>query len=174
MFYGVQLPHVWHFTHGQACMWLYGLEPYMVSHHPAKFGGYRHCVCGDMFLIVQGQDSLVKIRHYCLSLKYMAYLSDITKFYTIKRTLTITFTKLPNKKGLILVTRFPGNKCWNIDKKNFCQSITKTPTRRKKKTTTQAIAWWDFHAVLRKQDKNKTKNKEIQKARQTLLLCVCE
>ena len=72
MFYGVQLPHVWHFTHGQACMWFYGLEPYMVSHHPAKFGGYRHCVCGDMFLIVQRQDSLAKIRHYCLSLKYMA------------------------------------------------------------------------------------------------------
>ena len=26
MFYGVQLPHVWHFTHGQACLKLRGLE----------------------------------------------------------------------------------------------------------------------------------------------------
>ena len=30
----------------------------MVSHHPAKFGGHRHCGSGDtMFLVVEGQDS---------------------------------------------------------------------------------------------------------------------
>ena len=30
----------------------------MVSHHPAKFGGYRHCGNGDMMvLVVEGQDS---------------------------------------------------------------------------------------------------------------------
>ena len=29
----------------------------MVSHHPAKFGGHRHCSSGDMFLVVQEQYS---------------------------------------------------------------------------------------------------------------------
>ena len=30
----------------------------MVSHHPAKFGGYRHgSDSGNMFLVVGGQDS---------------------------------------------------------------------------------------------------------------------
>ena len=25
----------------------------MVNHHPAKFGGHRHCGSGDMFLVVR-------------------------------------------------------------------------------------------------------------------------
>ena len=29
----------------------------MVSHHAAKFGGHRHCGSGDMFLVVEGEDS---------------------------------------------------------------------------------------------------------------------
>ena len=30
----------------------------MVSHHPAKFGGYRYCGSGDMmFVVVEGQDT---------------------------------------------------------------------------------------------------------------------
>ena len=30
----------------------------MVSHHPAKFGGHKHCGSGDMMLLViEGQDS---------------------------------------------------------------------------------------------------------------------
>ena len=30
----------------------------MVSHHPAKFSGHRHCVSRDiMFIVVEGQDS---------------------------------------------------------------------------------------------------------------------
>ena len=30
----------------------------MVRHHPAKFGGHRHCGSGDMkFLVVDGPDS---------------------------------------------------------------------------------------------------------------------
>ena len=29
----------------------------MVSHHPAKFGGHRHCGNGDMFVVVEGQNS---------------------------------------------------------------------------------------------------------------------
>ena len=28
----------------------------MLSHHPAKFGGHRHCSGGDMFLVVEEQD----------------------------------------------------------------------------------------------------------------------
>ena len=29
----------------------------MVSHHPVKCCGHGHCVSGDMFLVVEGQDS---------------------------------------------------------------------------------------------------------------------
>ena len=29
-------------------MWLYGRELFIVSHHPAKFGGHRHCGSGDV------------------------------------------------------------------------------------------------------------------------------
>ena len=29
----------------------------MVSHHLSKFGGHKHCCSGDMFLVVQEQDS---------------------------------------------------------------------------------------------------------------------
>ena len=39
-------------------MWFCGWEPLMVNHHPAKFGGHRHCNSGDMmFPVVEGQDS---------------------------------------------------------------------------------------------------------------------
>ena len=47
----------------------------MVSNHPAKFGGQRHCSGGDMmFLVVEGQDSTCPCFncHFCLSLKRMA------------------------------------------------------------------------------------------------------
>ena len=43
----------------------------MVSHHPVKFGGHRHCGSGDiMFLVVEGRipDALASIRYYYLSL----------------------------------------------------------------------------------------------------------
>lgn len=31
----------------------------MVSHHPVKFGGHRHCDSGDMtVLVTEGQDAL--------------------------------------------------------------------------------------------------------------------
>ena len=29
----------------------------MVSHHPAKFGGHRHCSSGDMFLVAKEENS---------------------------------------------------------------------------------------------------------------------
>ena len=29
----------------------------MVVHHHSKCGGHSHCVDGDMFLVVEGQDS---------------------------------------------------------------------------------------------------------------------
>ena len=29
----------------------------MVSAHPVKFGSYKHCGSGDMFLVVEEQDS---------------------------------------------------------------------------------------------------------------------
>ena len=47
----------------------------MVSHHPANFGGHRHCGSGDMILIVvEGQipHALSQIRNHCSSVKHMA------------------------------------------------------------------------------------------------------
>ena len=46
----------------------------MVSHHPTKFGGHRHCDSGDMVLVVEGQDfSCSRLNGlYCLSLMRMA------------------------------------------------------------------------------------------------------
>ena len=38
-------------------MWLYGWEPLIVSHPPAKFGGHGHCGSGDLFLVVEEEDS---------------------------------------------------------------------------------------------------------------------
>ena len=35
-------------------------QPHMVSHQPAKFGGYKHGGIEDMFLVVEGQDSTFK------------------------------------------------------------------------------------------------------------------
>ena len=29
----------------------------MLRHHPAKFGGYRHCGSEDKFLVIEEQDS---------------------------------------------------------------------------------------------------------------------
>ena len=41
----------------------------MLSHHPAKFGGHRHCSGGDMFLVVEEQDitlrNLRRLIWYC-------------------------------------------------------------------------------------------------------------
>ena len=38
-------------------MWLDGWGPLIVSHHPAKFYGHKHCGAGGMFLIVEKHDS---------------------------------------------------------------------------------------------------------------------
>ena len=35
----------------------YGWEALMVSHHPANFGGHRHCGSGDMFLVAKEENS---------------------------------------------------------------------------------------------------------------------
>ena len=46
----------------------------MVSHHPAKYGGPRHCSSGDlMFLVVEEQDSTYCRLNspFCLSLKHL-------------------------------------------------------------------------------------------------------
>ena len=52
----------------------------MVSHHSAKFGGYRHFGGGDMILVVEEQDSTFSRLNppFCLFLncmvrKYMSY-----------------------------------------------------------------------------------------------------
>ena len=41
----------------QSVIWFYGLESVKVSHHPDKFGGYRHCGSGDItFLVAKEED----------------------------------------------------------------------------------------------------------------------
>lgn len=48
----------------------------MESDHTAKFGGHRHSNSGDMFLVVEEEDSRLSRFNYCLSLK------DITLNHT--------------------------------------------------------------------------------------------
>ena len=37
---------------------LMGMSPFMVNHHPAKFGAHGHCGSGDItFLMIEEQDS---------------------------------------------------------------------------------------------------------------------
>ena len=39
----------------QRVMRFYGWEPLIVSHHPAKFCGHRHCGSGDIaYVVVEG------------------------------------------------------------------------------------------------------------------------
>ena len=57
----------------QSFIWFYGREPLMASYHLAKFGGHRYFGVGDMFLVVEGQDSTCRyIQCYCLPLKHIA------------------------------------------------------------------------------------------------------
>ena len=47
------------FSFCQVTLWvkcLYGYKALMVCHHPAKFGGHRHCDSGYMFLWAEGKD----------------------------------------------------------------------------------------------------------------------
>ena len=55
----------------------------MVSYHPVKFGGQRHCGSGDtMVIVVEGQDSTQRRldRPLCLSLKHMAFHAPTQNF----------------------------------------------------------------------------------------------
>ena len=54
----------------------------MVSHHPAKFGGHRHCCNGDLFLVAEEEDSrcsrfsppsLFISKEYGLKAHYISY-----------------------------------------------------------------------------------------------------
>ena len=38
-------------------MWNYGWLPVVVSYHPVNFGGNKQCASGDMFLVVEEEDS---------------------------------------------------------------------------------------------------------------------
>ena len=46
----------------QSVLHLYGWEPLTISHHPAKFGGHRHCGSEDMFSMIEEQDSLHSLK----------------------------------------------------------------------------------------------------------------
>ena len=38
--------------HDLRVIWLYGQKSIKVNYHPAKFGGYRLCVSGDIMILV--------------------------------------------------------------------------------------------------------------------------
>ena len=85
-------------------MWLYRQEPITVSHHPAKFGGHRHCGSGDIILLlVEEQDStLARLNNVDHSLRnYDLHDSLITK---------------------INILRHPSNRFWSLSIycRNFC------------------------------------------------------
>ena len=68
-------------------------------------------------------------------------LRSYTQNFTIKRTLTKTFAKLPNKKSLIVVTRFLVKNDETLVKKTFASPLLKhRQEEREKTTTTLAIA----------------------------------
>ena len=52
----------------------------MINHHPAKCGGHRHCGSGDMFLVVERQDSICPRLN--LSLLFISKAHDISCSHT--------------------------------------------------------------------------------------------
>lgn len=91
----------------------------MVSHHPANFSGHRHKGGGDMFLVVEEQDSS-KIQYACLYLPLLLSLKLIVclRKFDIKRRFTKqTISGVSNEIIPILVTHVMGNNLYNIHKK---------------------------------------------------------
>ena len=72
-------------TRNQRVRWIYGWELFKLSHYPAKFGGYRHGGNGDMFLVVEEQDSTLSLN------------STITIFLWSACSVMVTYTKFYNK-----------------------------------------------------------------------------
>ena len=82
-------------------------EPIMVSHQPTKFGSPRHCIGGNMCLVVEKQDFTCS----CLILALLIFFKSIwhdgdlpdgmlclhIRNFTIKRTLTKTFASVSNE-----------------------------------------------------------------------------
>ena len=56
----------------------------MVSHHPAKFGGHRHCGSGDIMLLVAEEENSKCSRFnppYCLFVKDMGWKHSEISYY---------------------------------------------------------------------------------------------
>ena len=90
----------------------------MVSNHPAKFGGQRHCSGGDMmFLVVEGQDSTCP----CFNLPFLfiskahGMLSSHTKFQDVD----IIISRHVQGKTPILVIHIHKNNWQKLLKKHL-------------------------------------------------------
>ena len=83
----------------------------MVSYHPAKFDGHRHWVSGDMFLVVEEQDSSGS--HLNLPLLFITkahgMLCSHTRNFIITRTLVKMLPSVSNEISPIIVTHDLGN-----------------------------------------------------------------
>ena len=78
----------------------------IVSHHPAKFGGHRHCGSGDIiFLVVEEKDttSLLNSTNTIFS-KAHDIPSSHKEDFTMKIALTKVFANVCNENSPILVT----------------------------------------------------------------------
>ena len=117
----------------------------MVSHHPGKFGDYRHCGSGDIcFWLLKRKipDVLASIRHYCLFLKDMGW--KHTTYHIINsdpghtrskqqldKTLKITFASLSRNCQSVQKKWREGKK----EKKNYngnCKAFCVSRKRKKK------------------------------------------
>ena len=93
-------------------MWLDWWESLVVSHHHAKFGGYRSCGSGDMLLVVEENDS--RWSHFNTSLLSISKRHEL-KVESIRHIILVTPIPLHALKAAI------GAKYEN----DFCQSIQK-------------------------------------------------
>ena len=88
--------------HVMRVMWFYAWESLMLSHHPAKFVGHRHCGSGDIMFLVAEEEN-------CRCSCFNPHIILLTP---------------------ILVTRTQSSNRANIWKR-LCQFCPKAPTRKR-------------------------------------------
>ena len=110
-------------------MSLCGQKPPNLNHHPTKFLGFRHCVSGDIMVLVCRvilEDHMIKVLKYAIAVFSKAHgmsYSHIRNF-TIKVALMKTFACVSSDNSLILATP-PCKQLIKYEKKFFCRSVQK-------------------------------------------------
>ena len=102
----------------QGFIWYYVWEHLLIIYHPAKFCDHSHWDSEDIMFLVDGEQHMLSLKS-----------AIVVYFYNTcnKRALHV----IP--ASLILVTHFMSNKLQNTDKKRLFQSVSETPTSRKRR-----------------------------------------